>query len=164
LGFPYSHVEAVKLAGDPSIPGAPDGEAYFGARMGSGVTWAPKGYDAHYQFDEIFVDVPVTDAQASRFWCFLLAQSGKPYDDALIATFAAGMFIGRRDWHETDHWICSELQAAACEAADVLRPFPQGKYAITPELHLTAVAQLPGVVLPPMMIDSHTAHMQPIRA
>lgn len=139
LGFWASHVEAVKA----------DRSAYLGARSGSGVQWAPRGYDAKYKSVEQIIDVPATDEQTAAFWSFLEAQIGAPYDNDIIRGFAAGMLLGERDWHQPGAWICSELQAAAAEFAKILRPFPQGQLYITPESLLTAVAQVTDVPPPP---------------
>jgi hypothetical protein len=153
LGFWASHVEAIK----------PDGSAYLGARAGSGVQWAPKGYDAKYHAVEQLIEVPATDAQTAEFWAFLEAQIGAPYDDDIIKGFAAGMLLGQRDWHESGAWICSELQAAALEAAGVLRPFPQGKLYITPESLLTAISQITDLPPPPPGANIFIAGAVPAR-
>ncbi len=153
LGFWASHVEAVK----------PDGSSYLGARAGSGVQWAPKGYDAKFHAVEQIIDVPATDAQETAFWSFLESQIGAPYDDDIIKGFAAGVLLGQRDWHEPGAWICSELQAAALESAGVLRSFPQGKLYITPESLLTAISQITDLPPPPLGAHILIAEVAPVK-
>lgn len=65
--------------------------------------------------------------EEEKFWDFLRAQIGKPYDVTGIVAFVAG-----RDWHEQDSWFCSELQAAALEAAGVVNPLYSPANKITP--------------------------------
>lgn len=153
LGFWASHVEAVKA----------DGSAYLGARAGSGVQWASKGYDAKFHAVEQIVDVPATIAQEAVFWAFLESQIGAPYDDDIIKGFAAGMLLGQRDWHEPGAWICSELQAAALEEAKILRSFPQGKLYITPESLLTAISQITDLPPPPVGATIFIAEAAPVK-
>ena len=70
-----------------------------------------------------------------------MAQVGKPYDETAILAFALN-----RDWRETDAWFCSELAAAALEAAGV---FPYKLAAsenkITPEDLFLAVSVISNV-------------------
>lgn len=54
----------------------------------------------------------LTEDQEKLFRQFLLDQLGKPYDFGAIAGFAI-----HRDWRDRSKWFCSELTAAAFEAA-----------------------------------------------
>ena len=58
---------------------------------------------------------------------FLARQQGKPYDKPAIAGFAFG-----RNWREDDSWFCSELCAAACEKAGLIKPLYSAYAKITP--------------------------------
>jgi hypothetical protein len=97
---PFSHVDAV--LGDGGL---------LGARLDGGVRIRHAGYAAFSRL--LRVDLPSTDAQSAAFHGFLSDQLGKPYDPLAIAAFAAN-----RDWRQPGHWFCSELIAAALEAAD----------------------------------------------
>ena len=50
--------------------------------------------------------------QERRFYAFLRAQVGKPYDSTAIVGFVAG-----RDWRDPSAWFCAELAMAAVEHA-----------------------------------------------
>ncbi len=117
----YSHVDAVVPAGGLAI--APDCTVVEGWLLGArndsvggeppGVQFRPPGYKAWAR--RTVIEVPCTNIQERRYWTFLIAQLGKPYDSEAIWAF-----VFNRDWRETDSWICSELQAAAGEAALIL--------------------------------------------
>jgi hypothetical protein len=66
---------------------------------------------------KVIFTLPTTMLQEQSFYAFLLSQEGKPYDKRAIWAFAFN-----RDWRELDTWICSELQAAALESADICPP------------------------------------------
>lgn len=57
------------------------------------------------------VQLLATPKMEARFYGFLNAQIGKPYDKTAIVAFALN-----RNWREDDSWFCSELVAAALEA------------------------------------------------
>ena len=101
-----THVEAVM----------PDG-ALLGAHLDGGVQARPAGYDKGRATRELIVDlvdlheaVEFPDTAERKFYDFLRAQIGKPYDLTALAGAALN-----RDWHQDDSWFCSELQAAALE-------------------------------------------------
>ena len=97
-GWP-SHVDAVM----------PDGWL-LGARADGGVRLRVKDYA---RFSRVLrVELPAADDVAAKFHAFLTAQLGKPYDFESIAAFAVG-----RNWQKPDSWFCSELAAAALQAA-----------------------------------------------
>lgn len=107
------HTEALFPAGWPKIGGQ-----LIGAHIDGGVMARPPGYDAGFGREE-YVTIPTDTATAVRFYGFMASQIGKPYDMEVIAALAASTVIGARDWRQDDSWICSELIAAACEAAAI---------------------------------------------
>lgn len=62
-----------------------------------------------------------------RVFKFLQDQLGKPYDWSAIG----GMAV-RRDWHDPNKWFCSELVAAAFEAACYPLLHAEGMDRVTP--------------------------------
>lgn len=62
--------------------------------------------------------IPTTQVEEERFYEFLLAQEGKPYDTSGL--FASFLF-NRPDWRRDTMWWCSELTAAAKEHAGIHR-------------------------------------------
>jgi len=83
----------------------------LGARMDGGVQIREAGYDVPF-VEQAYVDVPLTASREEAVWRFALEQVGKGYDMSAILGIAF-----RRDWREDDKWFCSELVAAAFEAA-----------------------------------------------
>jgi hypothetical protein len=106
---PYSHVDAV-LA-DGQLLGA---RSETIGKIPPGVQVRPADYEAFTVRRR--VELPATDLQATAFFAFLHGQLGKPYDQRAIAAFASG-----RDWRTPDAWFCSELVAAAMEAAGIFQ-------------------------------------------
>lgn len=103
----WSHVEA--LSGDESRT--------FGAQLAGGVQWRSTKdpvYGGVVAFD--CYELEASADQEAKFWNFLAAQNGKPYDWRAIVSFS----LGTRDWREDDSWFCSELQARALEVAGFL--------------------------------------------
>ena len=107
----FSHVDAVLNNG-----------YLIGARYDTcggqlpGVRIRPPGY--HKFTRRVIMDVPATPAQTKKFYDFMLAQQGKPYDREAIWAF-----LFNRDWREDDSWICSEVVSAAGEASVLPRLF-----------------------------------------
>jgi hypothetical protein len=93
----------------------PDG-TLLGAHLQGGVMIRPAGYDAATMTRELIVDLPPFEdadhpwGMEDRFYNFLRAQVGKPYDDIALIGLAMN-----RDWHDAGSWFCSELMAAALE-------------------------------------------------
>jgi hypothetical protein len=126
-----AHVDAV----------LPDGRL-LGAQMASGlgakpsgVHIRPAGYGDMSGMKRVSIDA--TEAQECMFYNFLFDQLWKPYDRMSILGLIAG-----RDWHEEDSWICSELQAAALEKAQIfphMLDVPVNKIT-PPSLHLLCSA------------------------
>jgi hypothetical protein len=87
----------------------------LGARSDGGVLIRPSNYAPFSRTQR--VTLPATDEQTDAFHAFLQAQVGKKYDMTAIVAFAFD-----RDWREDDSWFCSELQAAALEAAKIVHP------------------------------------------
>jgi hypothetical protein len=127
-GFGYSHTEAVM----------PDG-TLLGAHYDGGVQARPKGYDAGTMQRELIVSLPTDATTEQKFLDFLRAQLGKPYDVEAIAALVA-----ERDWRKPDAWFCSELQAAALEAAGYMLPLAADVAKITPrDLLILLSARIP---------------------
>ncbi len=108
-GAPYDHIDLVSKDG-----------SYVGAHLLGGVKINKRGYDAGQIKQEAFVHLPCTAEQADKFFEFLDAQVGKPYDPIQILYFW-GPFASR-NWHDPGAWSCSELGAAALEQAGILPP------------------------------------------
>ena len=97
----YSHVEAV----------TPDGK-YLGAHVDGGVQARPADYDKG-QFDhDLFVNLAADDVMTDKFYHYLNAVIGEPYDFGAIAAF-----ITHLDQREKHHVICSALQSLALSPA-----------------------------------------------
>lgn len=93
----YSHVEAV----------TPDGK-YLGAHMDGGVLARPRDYDAG-QFDrQKFIELDAPAEMAAKFYHYLDAVVGEPYDFGAIAGF-----VSHLDIHQKAKVICSALQTLA---------------------------------------------------
>ena len=106
----------------------------------AGVQLRPIRYDTFLK--RVTFSIPVTSDQRAAWLQFLHDQIGKPYDWAAIAGFVTG-----RNWRERDSWICSELQAAALEAAGIVPRLYLAANKITPVALALAVSALPGVVI-----------------
>ena len=130
-GAPLSHVDAVM----------PNGKL-LGARSdvvggGDGVLERPDPYEDVSAI--VYFDIPCTPQQGMAFYAFLRAQLGKQYDH--MAIFG---FLFNRNWRDEDAWICSELQAAALEAAGIMPMVYLKASKITPVMLATLVSELPG--------------------
>lgn len=117
---PFSHVDAILE--DGRLLGARSDKV--GGRP-AGVQIRPPNY-AKFSRRMVMTN-SVTNLQADVFYRFLFAQVGKPYDYEAIWAFAFA-----RNWRETDSWICSELQAAAAEAASIVPKLYMAANKITP--------------------------------
>jgi len=116
----WSHVDFVME--DGSLLGSREDDV----GGGRGVRIRPSDYETP-KFSQV-ISINCTEVQYARYTGFLFAQLGKPYDVPGIF----GMITGR-DWHDPSAWFCSELQAGAAEAGDVVPPslaFPVWK--VTP--------------------------------
>ena len=99
--FPFSHVEAV----------TPEG-TYLGALAVGGVQARPSDYDRGTATSEKFVTlIDATTDQGDKFYSYLKAKIGTPYDYEAIVGFAA-----RANLHQPGHVICSALQTLALRA------------------------------------------------
>ena len=95
----YGHVEHVLRDG-----------SVISAEFWSGVTHYPVGHPVPKGSQDFTVEL--TDDQCDRLESFLRAQVGKGYDwSALLG------FVARSDWQARSRWFCSELEAAAYQAA-----------------------------------------------
>jgi hypothetical protein len=124
----FSHVDAI----------LPD-NSLLGARSNGGVRVRPSGYGA-FARRVVFI-IPATPTQEGVWIKFLMEQVGKPYDMRAIWGFIFG-----RNWRETDSWICSELQAAALEAAQITPALYLAANKITPVSLALAVSAKTGAV------------------
>ena len=97
--YPFDHVELALPYG------------YLGARPIGGVQVRPLDYLKPES--ELFATIDCPDNVQRRVLEFCKEQIGKPYDWTAIYGIVA-----HRDWQEPDKWICSELIAAAFEAAE----------------------------------------------
>jgi hypothetical protein len=90
----------------------------LGAHEDGGVQIKPPDYERFLR--RVRVELPAPDDVVDRYYAFVRDQVGKPYDNSVIAGFAAG-----RNWRDRDHWICSELPAAGFEpGVSGYLPFP----------------------------------------
>ena len=132
------HVDAVLH--DGSLLGAQH-EAGLGGKP-AGVQIRPADYGDHCGMtDRVRVTLPATPEQEAAWDDFLMEQVGKPYDITAIEAFVVG-----RDWHNPQAWFCSELQAAALEAAGIIRPLASPVNKITPMGLLLACSAIAPVV------------------
>lgn len=127
----FSHVDAVLHGG-----------YLMGARYDTiggrppGVWIRPPGYDRWSR--RVVMEVPATPEQTKKFYDFMMAQEGKPYDSLAIWGFALG-----RNWREDDSWICSEVVTAAGEAS-VLPTLFLATYKISPGMCAMAYSAIGG--------------------
>lgn len=128
----FSHVDAV-LHGGHLIGARSD---TIGGQL-PGVRIRPPGYDKWIR--RVVMDVPATPEQTKKFYDFMLAQQGKPYDHMAILAFIVG-----RNWREDDSWICSECVTAAGEAS-VLPELLIAKSKINPGMCAIAFSAIGGV-------------------
>lgn len=76
---------------------------------------------------ELLLELQTTPEQERDHYAFLYSQIDKPYDKWAIAGFITG-----RNWRNPGSWICSELQCAAAESADIMQPLVLTANKITP--------------------------------
>jgi uncharacterized protein YycO len=125
-GPAFSHVDVVLADG-----------TLLGAREQGGVAIRPHDYFGSSA--TLRIDVPATDEEYSKFWDFVDQQIGKPYDTKAILAFVTG-----RDWRDPNAWFCSELVAAALEAAGIVNTLAAPANKITPpDLVLVLSAIIP---------------------
>lgn len=108
-GADFSHVDVIW----------PDGKLFGSRTDRSGAPAAGVQFrDASYVngCETLRIDIPAVEADRQRFYDFLLAQEGKPYDASAIAAFIFG-----RDWQEDDSWFCSELVTSALVQGGVFK-------------------------------------------
>lgn len=130
----------------------PDG-TLLGAHIDGGVEARPPGYDKATMTRELFVELSfgnfvdtigsgrqaAIDAMETKFYGFLRAQLGKPYDITAIAGLALN-----RSWREADSWFCSELVAAALEFCGYLPKLSAADNHISPrDLLLVLSGRIP---------------------
>lgn len=101
----FSHVDAIDEASN--LWGA---RSDVDAGIPAGVQCRPPGYAVFSVIKH--VTLATTPECGAAFWAFVKSQTGKPYDASAILAFALD-----RDWRKADSWFCSEILAAALEAA-----------------------------------------------
>lgn len=126
----FSHVDAVLSDGsllgarsDVIRPLQPDGSR--GAPIPAGVQIRPPDYEKWKK--QTRFSIPCTQTQYVFWESFLRAQLTKSYDKMAILAF-----VTDRNWRESDTWICSELQSAALEAANIVPQLYLAANKITP--------------------------------
>jgi hypothetical protein len=107
MPFTPSHVEAV----------TPDG-LYLGAHMDGGVKERKPNYDQGKFAHELMLALPATSEQNKKFYDYLGAHLGEPYDWRAITGFAVP-----GHYHSLYHTICSALVAGALRTCEWF-PFP----------------------------------------
>ena len=117
---PWSHVDAVTQ--DGQLLGARAAEV---GNIPAGVQIRPHGY-LPFSATKL-VTLPTTDDVVAKFWEFLLAQIGKPYDESAYAAFVLD-----RDWRKDDAWDCSKVDARALEVSGFLKPLVAAYNRIAP--------------------------------
>ena len=118
------HVDIVLPSGD--LLGAQHEDGLGGEP--SGVRVRPADYLASCGGTSVIrVSFDATPQQAQAFYDFAHAQVGKPYDTRGILAFIFG-----RNWRDDRAWFCSELAAAALEAAGIVRRLSSPANKITP--------------------------------
>jgi uncharacterized protein YycO len=117
----YSHVDCV----------LPDG-TLLGARSDvmsgapAGVQIRPAGY---VNSDKVrCVHLPATDEQSDRFYDFMKAQIGKPYNKIGIFAFAVNA-----SWTSVGAWFCSQVVTAALQASGWLKDLSEPPNKIDPD-------------------------------
>lgn len=105
----WSHVDAITE--DGQLLGA---RADVVGNIPAGVQVRPKDY-LPFSATKV-VSLATTDDVRARFWNFLTAQIGKPYDESAYAAFVLD-----RDWRKHNAWCCSEIDARALEVSGFLR-------------------------------------------
>lgn len=104
----FSHVDTV----------LPDGRL-LGARSSTMGGFKPgvRIRSADYQKDYALkrVTIPCSSYEAGRYYDFVRAQIGSPYDKLAIIAFVMG-----RTWDSPDSWFCSELNTAALQYSGYL--------------------------------------------
>ena len=125
--FSHGWATHVDVVWPPTMSGGP--ERLFGARINGGVAIRQLDYE---KFTKVArVTLPTTPEQDEKFFAFLRAQSGKPYDEAAILAFALD-----RDWRMPDHWFCSELTECATEHCGLWLPIAAPSSRVTPSDYL----------------------------
>lgn len=119
----FSHVDAVI---EGQLLGARSDEVWgHDSWIGPGVRLRPPDYAAWPK--RVVMEIKTTPFQEMAYRRFLFKQIGKPYDKTAILAF-----VLNRNWRESDAWFCSELQAAALEAAGVFPKLYVDANKITP--------------------------------
>ena len=113
----FSHVEALTPQ-----------RTYIGAHADVGVAALPMDYDAGKFDRERHLLLPADDAASAKFYHYLNAVVGEPYDFGAIAGF-----VSHFDIHQKHRVICSALQTLAARWCGFLPvPLPVPAHDISP--------------------------------
>jgi hypothetical protein len=113
----YSHVEAVTSDG-----------LYIGAHADGGVQARPSDYDLGKFDRQRFLELAASDEMSLRFYHYLRATIGEPYDFGAIAGFVA-----HYDVHQRARVICSALITLALRGCGFFqRPLSQLAHKVSP--------------------------------
>ncbi len=132
----FSHVDCVLPSGE--LLGARSDRI---GHVAAGVQIRPPFYERWKERVVIAVR-GISYAQEQKFYQFLYAQLGKPYDSTAIWGFVSG-----RDWRAQDSWFCSELQTAALEAIEFLPLLYTPRNKVTPAALATVLSAVGGMVV-----------------
>jgi hypothetical protein len=134
MGFLFVHVEAVRMDG-----------SYLGSRADGGVLARPVDYDPSWT-QQLFVDIPCSQAQADAFHLYLTLQVGTPYDMEAIAEMAEGVLSGHEPvWDGGRRTICSALIISALQDAKLVYGAPGTSRLTTPRDVLYQCAALTAI-------------------
>jgi hypothetical protein len=129
----FSHVDSV--GADGTLTGARSA-----GPIHPGVWTRPANYTTWRR--RVTMSIPCTPGQYAKYWAFIDAQYGKPYDKSAI--FA---FLIDRNFHDPDEWFCSELVTAALEAAGLIGTLFEGANKVAPTPLALVVSSIPDVVV-----------------
>ncbi len=131
----FSHVDLVMH--DGQLLGARDDA--IGGRP-PGVWSRPPGYERLRRW--VRFELPATPEQERAFWAFAYSKIGQQYNELGIAGFALG-----EEWTQINAMFCSQLAAAATEAAGICEKlyFPESE--VTPDCWAFVLSALGAVVI-----------------
>ena len=127
----FSHVDYISAKSGALLGARHD----FVGQKPRGVQIRPPGYVKWVR--QVIFTLECPEERELRFDAFCRQQIGKPYDMSCIWGFISG-----RNWHNADAWICSELQAAALEIANICPPLYLASYKINPTTLAAIVSAL----------------------
>ena len=110
---PFSHCD-IRLK-DGSLLGASDSpKAPVISGNPGGVAIRPADYE---DFGARFL-MTIETPKADSIRALAISQVGKPFDNTALKGFLSDALPGKRNWHATESWFCSELVCWSFEEAD----------------------------------------------